>query len=196
MWYHVIAAYGERKRYWWNLSRENLFIKVLSPFAAHRFVLAKTQGQSTLFNCGSITQLKILGTSERLTKPPSGTYFPVELKSSRFIETHNVTSHFSDSINSLYSKQEYAQEGKPVSERQMFVIMKFGDEALDSAYDGVIKPVSSEFGYNALRVDEIENSGNITDQILSAIRSSGLILADLTGERPNCYYEAGFAHLT
>ena len=72
--------------------------------------------------------------------------------------------------------------------------MKFSDEMLDSAYVGVIKPVLEEAGYVPLRVDEIEDSGQITDQIVEEIVSSGLVLADLTSERPNCYYETGFAH--
>jgi len=72
--------------------------------------------------------------------------------------------------------------------------MKFGDENLDSAYDGVIKPLAKEFGYGIIRVDEIQDSGRITDQIIESISASKIIIADLSGERPNCYYEAGFAH--
>jgi nucleoside 2-deoxyribosyltransferase len=45
-----------------------------------------------------------------------------------------------------------------------------------------------------LRVDEIRDSGKIADQILDSISKSELVLAELSGERPNCYYEAGFAH--
>ena len=72
--------------------------------------------------------------------------------------------------------------------------MKFGDDALDSAYEGVIKPIVASFHMKCLRIDEVQNSGKITDQILEAIAESKYIIADLTGERPNCYYESGFAH--
>ena len=72
--------------------------------------------------------------------------------------------------------------------------MKFGDDELDSAYEGVIKPLGEEFGFNVLRVDEIQDSGNISQQILENISCSEIVLAELSGERPNCYYEAGFAH--
>jgi hypothetical protein len=77
---------------------------------------------------------------------------------------------------------------------QIFVVMKYGDDELDSAYEGVIKPVGCDFGFDVHRIDEIQDSGNITQQILESIASSALVLADLTGERPNCYYEAGYAH--
>lgn len=78
--------------------------------------------------------------------------------------------------------------------RQVFVVMKFGDKTLDSAYKGVIKPVIEEFKYYPLRIDEIDDSGSITEQILNQVARSEIVLADLTGDRPNCYYEAGFAH--
>lgn len=72
--------------------------------------------------------------------------------------------------------------------------MKFGDKLLDSAFEGVIEPVFLEFGYNVIRVDKIQDSGNISDQILDSISKSKYVLSDLTGSRPNCYYETGFAH--
>jgi hypothetical protein len=78
--------------------------------------------------------------------------------------------------------------------RQVFVVMKFGDKRLDSAYEVVIKPVIEEFQYAAMRIDEIQDSGKINDQILDQIIKSEVVLADLTGERPNSYYEAGYAH--
>lgn len=78
--------------------------------------------------------------------------------------------------------------------RQVFVVMKFGDPRLDSMYSLVIKPVVEKFGYSALRIDEVQSSGSITDEILKFIERSAIVLADLTDERPNCYYEAGYAH--
>jgi hypothetical protein len=78
--------------------------------------------------------------------------------------------------------------------RQVFVIMKFGDEELDSTYQLAIKPVIEKFNYNPMRIDQIEKSEPITPRILTEIRRSAVVLADLTGRRPNCYYETGFAH--
>ena len=40
----------------------------------------------------------------------------------------------------------------------------------------------------------IEENRRITDTIISAIQRSGLIAADLTESRPNCYYEPGYSH--
>lgn len=77
---------------------------------------------------------------------------------------------------------------------QVFVIMKFGDKLLDSAYEGVIVPIFTDYNIEVIRVDEIQDSGKISDQILDLISESRFIISDLTGARPNCYYETGFLH--
>jgi hypothetical protein len=41
--------------------------------------------------------------------------------------------------------------------------MKFGDDALDSAYDGVIEPVINEFGMQSLRIDKIATVSHLVN---------------------------------
>ena len=62
------------------------------------------------------------------------------------------------------------------------------EDVLDS-----IKEATKRCGINAERVDEPQSNERITDRILESIRKAEYVIVDLTGSRPNVFYEAGYA---
>jgi len=87
---------------------------------------------------------------------------------------------------------------KAAESNAAFVIMAFSEEVSGSLplidiYNG-IKRGCELAGVRAHRADEVEHSGSITNLILDHIRQHRFLISDLTHERPNVYYEVGYAH--
>jgi hypothetical protein len=82
-----------------------------------------------------------------------------------------------------------------IKRNAVFVLMAMDpdDPELEDVYQ-TIKQVCGTFGLKAYRANEIEHQDRITDLILSEIKSCEFLIADLTHERPNVYYEIGYAH--
>jgi hypothetical protein len=76
----------------------------------------------------------------------------------------------------------------------VFVIMPFqADIEMSASYDA-IKRACSKLHLRATRADEVVGSGRVIDDIVQLILKSEFIVCDLTLERPNVYYELGYAH--
>jgi len=87
------------------------------------------------------------------------------------------------------------REQESVKKGSAFVIMPIDPNIpeLEDVLDA-IKSVAAAFGIAAYRADEIEHQGVITNVVLAEIRECEYLIADLSLERPNVYYEIGYAH--
>lgn len=74
-----------------------------------------------------------------------------------------------------------------------FVLMPF-DKAFDDIYKIGIKETANSLGILAERVDEQIFREGILERIYRQIEFADLIVADMTGQNPNVFYEVGYAH--
>jgi hypothetical protein len=74
-----------------------------------------------------------------------------------------------------------------------FTVMQFSKE-YDELYNNVIESVCDEFGIKAVRADDIHNNGMVIHDIVREISEAQLVIADITPNNPNVYYEVGYAH--
>lgn len=81
---------------------------------------------------------------------------------------------------------------KPAFTDQVFVAMSF-DKALNSVWEEGIKPAIEQAGYKAHRIDKEEHIDRIDAKIISDIKDSLFIVADVTQQKQGVYFEAGFA---
>jgi nucleoside 2-deoxyribosyltransferase len=77
--------------------------------------------------------------------------------------------------------------------RQVFVIMPDSDPPLKRVYDEVIQPVIEQAGFAPKKIDGPRDSEFITLEVVREIDRSPVVFADLTGQRPSCYLELGYA---
>lgn len=74
-----------------------------------------------------------------------------------------------------------------------FAIMKF-EKDFDDLYNNVIVPKCMEYGYEPIRADRIYTSSSIIQDIITEISDASVIIADITMDNPNVFYELGYAH--
>jgi hypothetical protein len=76
--------------------------------------------------------------------------------------------------------------------RKAFVATAFTD-VMAQVYDLGIRPALIAAGYEPYRVDRDHFSEKIDDRIMAELRRCALLVADFTAQRPNVYFETGFA---
>lgn len=75
-----------------------------------------------------------------------------------------------------------------------FVIMQFS-EPFATFYEKVIKPAAAEAGAEAYNVSELRFPRPILDDIARSLRDdSAFVIAEITPQNQNVYYELGFSH--
>jgi len=85
-----------------------------------------------------------------------------------------------------------AKEGDDGCPRTCFVAMPFDDE-FDDVFHYGIQPVVCRHTLTCVRIDEDVFVGDVSDRIHEKIDAADVVIADMTGAKPNVYYEVGYA---
>jgi hypothetical protein len=104
-----------------------------------------------------------------------------------------LTNSEPETIGSFASEVVSLAE-RMITPTEVFVIMSFAEKGhLKDAYN-TFKRVCDANGFRAFKVDQhFDARQRIVPSIISSIRRSAFIIADLTEPRPNVYYELGYA---
>lgn len=197
MYHAVFALPNGQMSYNLNLSKESCVENLLIPYVNNQCILetfTDIEGHA-LMNIGGAIFLLVLKTDKKLESKEFSSKNPSSII--KAIEQQNISVEICTrellAFTDIDLKNNRALRGKlKTNKTQVFVVMKFDDEVLNSAYES-IKSTLNELKLDTVRIDEIEHSGAITDEILRYIDESKYVLVELTGSRPNCYYEAGYA---
>ncbi len=74
-----------------------------------------------------------------------------------------------------------------------FIVMQFSSP-YNELYDDVIKNVCTDLNLTVIRADETFGPGLIIADIVKQIEESKLIIAEISSNNPNVFYEVGYSH--
>ncbi|GAA3859520.1 hypothetical protein GCM10022243_26680 [Saccharothrix violaceirubra] len=83
------------------------------------------------------------------------------------------------------------EEGPVVDDKLVFVVISY-EEKMEPVYEA-IEAAASAVGLKALRLKDVHDDFRITEQMLKMIREARFVVADLTDEKQNVYFELGYA---
>ncbi|UCV24264.1 nucleoside 2-deoxyribosyltransferase [Ferribacterium limneticum] len=184
--FHTIAILsGDRQKTIPNRSDSEVLSEIVIPFIANGVITAKWGNKLQSYQ---VLELRIYETKTPWNKK-SGTVIADIIKGKK-----NLYGRFATKAEALLSTK------KP----KVFVITpiqgeKHGDQEqqrifreYDQRFEAV-EQVISEAGAIAIRIDKEHALEDLVGRIKKEIRAAQFVVADLTDERPSCYFEAGFA---
>ena len=83
-----------------------------------------------------------------------------------------------------------------------FIVCPIGEEGSeirrksDDLLEFIIEPICNQKGYDIVRADKILNNDRIDDSILKYLNEAELVIADVTQNNANVFYELGFRTAT
>lgn len=117
----------------------------------------------------------------------------VALEREGLVELREMGGGLPSYIVRLTPKGRAAAEEPRIDINFCFVLMPFED-AFDPVYEEAIKPGAEDAGMWCARADKVRDNRAVIEKIKGSIQRAGIIVADMTGDNPNVFYEIGYAH--
>jgi hypothetical protein len=185
MYFHVVLVLpGARQRYMCNLSEEEAHAQVIFPFLSDGIVKYRRGGKTTPFQ---VVDLRIYKTQDAWNH-----------KLAKFEDFVAQKNNVSKAVLARATSRSIT------TQHRVFVIMpiqgdKFGEQNEQRIYEEFNKrfvAVERTLGKQqcvAIRIDKEVPLDDLVKRIKSEIARAQFVVADLTDERPSCYFEAGYA---
>lgn len=186
MYFHAIAVLpGGRRKSIVNKSEEQMLTDFVIPFVKNGVIKARW-GSST--QSYQVLELRIYGTEKSWDKK-SG------VQIDKFLGTAK---------NRFAQFEKRANKSLGATVHRVFIVMpiqgeKFGtqdEQRIWKEYDArfeVIENLLGRYDAVAIRIDKEHTLDELVKKIKEEIEKSAFVIADLTDERPSCYFEAGYA---
>ncbi|MGC9950391.1 MAG: hypothetical protein ABSF64_28840 [Bryobacteraceae bacterium] len=98
-------------------------------------------------------------------------------------------------VTRLMESQQATEKAPQLASQhpKCFIIMPFGIQDLEDLYSEFIVPVLDDCKLECARGDDIFGSNVVMEDVKAAIATADLVIADLSGQNPNVFYEVGIA---
>jgi hypothetical protein len=186
MYFQAIATLpGGRRKSIVNKSEEQMLTDVVLPFVRTGVISAKWGASTQSYQ---VLELRIYATEK-----------PWGKKSGVPLDTF-----IGKAVNRYSRFEKRAQKALGTPLHRVFIVMpiqgeKFGtqdEQRIWREYDSrfeVIERTVAKFQAVAIRIDKEHALDELVRRIKEEIERAAFIIADLTDERPSCYYEVGYA---
>jgi hypothetical protein len=124
--------------------------------------------------------------------PASSHLYPLVVHERRPLVLFNYKETSGAKWYALQSLDTSSGQSKSMNPRLVFAIMPFAPEFHD-VYQLAIKPTVEELGLECKRADDFFHIRDIMDVIRENITAARLIVADMSDNNPNVFYELGYA---
>lgn len=140
--------------------------------------------------------------TEVLNSPIPSTIYPILLPKNQTNEEIILTEAETSPKKASQTAKEKQKKPNPKGLPHAFVVMPFGRKKgregnwidFNSIYQQLIKPALDEAGFEPFRADEEAVSGDILSDMFQELLLADLVLADLSIDNANVFYELGIRH--